>query len=87
MDVFQGQYHEGSSQTELEAFRGELLEFINIQSTGSPESVDRFWQDHAAVLSQFLVSLPTVLHHNFSYFRVSNCVLVDLFTLFLILKP
>ena len=42
MDVFQGKDHEGSSRTELEAFRGELLEFINIWSTESLESVNRF---------------------------------------------
>ena len=44
MDVFQGQDYEGSRRTNLEAFRGELLEFVYIQSTESPELVDRFVQ-------------------------------------------
>ena len=94
MDVFQGQDHEGSSQTELEVFRGELLGFIDFRLTRSPNSVDRFWQrlsvvvlvHGAAASSQFPISLQIVLNHNFSYFRVSNCGLAAFFTLFLILE-
>ena len=82
MGVFQGQDHEGSSQTNLEAFRGELLEFVDIRSIRSPELVDQFWQrlsavalvPRAAAPKQFPVLLPTVLNRNFSYFRVSNCI-------------
>ena len=66
MDVFQGEDHVGSSLTDLEAFRGELLEFVDIRSTGSPEPVGRFlqrqrysagpWRSGARPVSRFVLN-------------------------------